>query len=887
MPDRGSNEDAEAPTVDSATGEATRRDAGVAPGSGQDTVLPDEIGGYHVIRLLGEGGMGSVYLAEQSEPVQRTVALKVIKLGMDTGEVVARFESERQALAIMNHPYIAKVFDAGSTPEGRPYFVMEVAEGVSITRFCDQHKLGIKQRLEVFIKVCSAIQHAHQKGIIHRDIKPSNILVAEGDDGPFPRVIDFGIAKATGDPHGDETSFTHQGAVIGTPEYMSPEQAGARHGDVDTRTDVYSLGVVLYRLLVGVLPLDRDVLRGVALDEMLRMIRDDEPSTLSSRLSALGEESWKVAAWRCTDTAALRRRLQGDLDWIVMKAIDKDPDRRYQSASEFAADLNRHLDNEPVVARSPTLSYRLGKFARKNKGALSAVAAVFVVLVIGIVASTWLAIEATRARTQAQQRRAQAEDLIGFMIGDLRDKLAPVGRLDILDDVGAKALEYFDSLTPEELTDEERYRLSTTLTQIGEVRFNQGSLDGALEALEPALVLAREVVAADPGQTDWQLGLGAIHFWLGYVHWQREDLEVALEEFLAYLEVAEELVAIDADNLDFQRERGYAHSNIGFVRQQQGDLDGALEQFELCLAIEQAITGADPGNLDFRLDVADSHNAVGLVLQTQGHLDEAQRHFMADLSIKESLVDADPGNTEWRRRLAATNVLVADHLVVTGDAEGALAHGRAAAAIMDALTKRDPTNTRWRHGRADAGATIGRSLHVLGDVDAAAERLRGSVFLFSELVGSDPSNTGWQHYLAGAQIRLGNVLAARGDLEEALREAEGARNTLAALLENDAADFTARRLLGSAYLSIGGIHAQRDDQLLAEANWRLAAEGIEPLLVDAEDRAVLVLWTRVLIRLGRLDEATPIVAELDAIGYRDPDLERLLEGQRPADRRRP
>jgi len=884
MPDRHGEEEREPPTADSATGELTDGDAG--EGSGQSPPLPDRIGDYTIRRLLGQGGMGSVYLAEQSEPVQRTVALKVIKLGMDTGEVVARFESERQTLAIMNHPHIAKVFDAGSTPEGRPYFVMELADGVPVTRFCDEHELTIEERIEVFIKVCGAIQHAHQKGVIHRDIKPSNVLVSEGDDGPFPRVIDFGIAKATRDAATDETSFTREGAVMGTPEYMSPEQAGAHQGDVDTRTDIYSLGVLLYRLMVGILPFDRELLRGAALDEMLRIIRDDEPSTLSNRLSSLGEDSGEVAARRRTDIATLRRRLRGDLDWIVMKAIDKDRERRYQSVSEFAADLRRHLGNEPVVARPPSLGYRLGKFARKNKGPLSAVAAVFVVLVIGIVASTWLAIEATRARTQAQQRRAQAEDLIGFMIGDLRGKLEPVGRLDILDDVGAKALDYFDSLAPEELTDEERYRLSTTLTQIGEVRFAQGSLDGAWEALEPALELARGVVAADPEQTDWQLGLGAIHFWLGYVHWQREDLQMALEEFFAYLDVAEELVSIDPDNLEFQLERGYAHSNIGFVRQQQGDLAGALAQFELCLAIEQQIADADPGNLDIRFDLADSHNAVGLVLQDQGHLREALQHFMADLSIKESLVEANPDNATWRQQLAVSKLLVAVTLEVMGDTEGALAHRRAAEEILLILTERDPTNTRWRRGLAEARASLGRDLHALGDVDSAAEEIGASVVLFDELVASDPSNTRWQRDAATARIALGSVLATGGDIDAAMRQANAARDALTAVLEENPADGSAQRLLGDAHLLAGRIHARRGDQALAETSWQLAGDVIEPLLLDAEDRAVVVLWARTLIHLGRFDEVAPIIAELDDIGYRDRDLEAVLEQQQLLNRER-
>jgi WD40 repeat protein/serine/threonine protein kinase len=363
------------------------------------------IGPYKLLQQIGEGGMGTVYMAEQQEPVRRKVALKIIKPGMGSAQVIARFEVERQALALMDHQNIARVLDAGTTEDGRPYFVMELVHGVSITRFCDDYQLTPRQRLELFIPVCHAIQHAHQKGIIHRDIKPSNVLVTLYDDKPVPKVIDFGVAKAIEQPLTEKTLFTQFGGMVGTFEYMSPEQAELNALGVDTRSDVYSLGVLLYELLTGTTPLEKKRLRTAALDELVRLIREEEPPRPSTRLSSSGTLA-EVAAARRTEPAQLSRLVRGELDWIVMRALEKDRSRRYDSASSLARDVECYLHDEPVQAGPPSAAYRLRKFVKRNRGVVLAAAVVLLTLVAGVIGTTVGLVRAL----QSEQRAVTARD---------------------------------------------------------------------------------------------------------------------------------------------------------------------------------------------------------------------------------------------------------------------------------------------------------------------------------------------------------------------------------------------------------------------------------------------------------------------------------------------
>ncbi len=396
----------ENPTADYVPGDSSMNSAPLGVQEG------DAIGRYKLLQRIGEGGFGVVFMAQQSRPLKRKVALKIIKLGMDTKQVVARFEAERQALAMMNHPNIARVLDGGATKSGRPYFVMELVRGEPITKYCDRKKLKTSERLLLFEQVCLAVQHAHQKGIIHRDIKPTNVLVTVADDKPVVKVIDFGIAKATNSELTEKTLFTEFRQLIGTPEYMSPEQAERSGVDVDTRTDIYSLGVLLYEILTGTTPFDFDELRSEGWGPLQEIILDEEPPPPSTRVSTMKDELDTVASARSIDPSRLTTVLKGELDWIVMKAMEKDRARRYSTAAELADDMRRYRLNEPVLAGPPSSLYRFRKFVRRHKGPIAASATVVAALLLGIVASTcamfWALSERDKA-IAAKQQAVQAE----------------------------------------------------------------------------------------------------------------------------------------------------------------------------------------------------------------------------------------------------------------------------------------------------------------------------------------------------------------------------------------------------------------------------------------------------------------------------------------------
>lgn len=500
--------------------------------------IGSQLGPYKLLQQIGHGGMGLVYLAEQAEPVRRSVALKLIKPGMDSRQILNRFEAERQAMSLMDHPHIAKVLDAGVTAAGRPYFVMELVKGQPITQYCDERQLSPRERLQLFLPVCQALQHAHQKGVIHRDIKPSNILVAEYDHQPVPKVIDFGVAKALHQPLTEKTVFTALGQIIGTLEYMSPEQAKLNQLDVDTRSDVYALGVLLYELLTGTTPLDRERLRAAAWDEMLRIIREEEPPPPSTRLSSVASKSnataSSIAAARQSDPARLANLVRGELDWIVLKALDKERNRRYESAAAFAADVQHYLNDEPVAACPPSAVYRLRKFARRHRLGVAAGLSVGVSLVGGMIGTSWqmraaqgerdravaaegmamdsalradrearrAALEANRANQQAAAARNASEvttGVIEFLIHDLLEQASPLHQPDPdlrLRDVAKRAAEKIDGRFPDQPLVE-----AAVLNTLARIDQSLGDARSAKRSIQRSWEIRRRELGAEHPET--------------------------------------------------------------------------------------------------------------------------------------------------------------------------------------------------------------------------------------------------------------------------------------------------------------------------------------------------------------------------------------------------
>jgi serine/threonine protein kinase/tetratricopeptide (TPR) repeat protein len=636
--------------------------------------LSRRIGNYRILQKVGEGGMGEVYEAEQEQPVRRRVALKVIKHGMDTKQVVARFEAERQALAMMDHPSVAKVFEAGATPRGRPYFVMEFVRGVPLTEHCDRQKLPVRERLGLFLQVCEGVQHAHQNAIIHRDLKPSNVLVSIQDGRAVPKIIDFGVAKATTHKLTEKTMFTELGALVGTPEYMSPEQAEGTGQSVDTRTDVYSLGVMLYELLVGTLPFDPKELRSGGYEGIRKKIREDEPPKPSTRLSTLDDGSTESAKSRCMDLPGLQRQLRGDLDWITMRALEKDRTRRYGSAADLAADLLRHLHNEPVLASPPSAAYRTRKFVRRHRLGVGIVATLILLLAgftaAMVVQAGRIARERDRANREAQRANAEAR-----AAGEVTEFL--VDSFELVDPMDARG----DSITAREVLEQGAQRIDRELQEqpllraqimdaIGRVYQGLGRDDRAEELLRGALELRmselgeRHVDTARSMSTLGSLGEGAPGLVKKALSIQEELLgdhaDTAWSLYrLAWLEHSSDLVKyrerLERARAIFESPSGsdpkgasWCLQNLGMSYGEMGDYAGALEYFQRAFEIKKRILPPDHS------DLAISLNGIGLAKVYLKDYEGARLLLERAVSIHTGAVGPD-------------NLLTADALHSLGD----------------------------------------------------------------------------------------------------------------------------------------------------------------------------------------------------------------------------
>jgi serine/threonine protein kinase len=738
--------------------------------------MPKQIGPFLILEELGEGGFGVVYRAEQTRPVRRQVALKVIKPGMASTEIVQRFEAERQALALMDHPHIAKVFDAGTTTDGRPYFVMELVLGQPLTRYCDEHHLGIRERLGLFIKVCAAVQHAHQKAVLHRDLKPSNILVSEVDGVAAPKVIDFGIAKALEQRLTEQTLYTAQGLLVGTPQYMSPEQVNGT-GDVDTRSDIYSLGVVLYELLTGSPPVEAKRFKNAAVDEFCRIIREEEAVKPSSRIAQMDEPMTGDAAKRhgAETTRRWTREVRGDLDWIVLRALEKDRERRYESAASLAADLTRYLNNEPVWAMPPSAAYRIYRLSRKHWKAVATLALIIMSLSGGLVMSTLslarerealereaaqrkmaelqrkaaeeasLKADAARreeslARTAAEaatvkarqaeeaerqarevavQARTKAEELIEDMLIDLRGKLVPLRRTELLASVAESAERYFQDLPKNELTDEQWRQVAMLAEFRGMILLSRGDATAAENKFEEALSILnrRHLQAPDPSRL---------------------------------------------------RDLAIAYQGVGLAQEQAGRMAEARRMFEKQLdLLESGDLSEKPGGLG-PLDKVTALSALARIDLGDNRIDHAGNRLQeAEMLLREMLAK-EPTHAMALRELAAVLELRAESWRLQKNAE------RGRSALVESLAYR---RSLANHASGDHAAMrqLGLVLERLGVHDMAAgslasasDFLRERLEIARSLAKTDELDVELQQDLISAHSHLAELLIRSGEFASAI-----------------------------------------------------------------------------------------------------------------------
>jgi eukaryotic-like serine/threonine-protein kinase len=768
--------------------------------------LPDDVGPYHLIELLGEGGMGAVYLAEQTHPIRRRVALKLIKPGMDSEQVIARFESERQALALMSHPNVARVLDAGTTPLGRPYFVMEHVAGIPITDYCDRHTLNTRERLRLFLAVCDAVQHAHQKGIIHRDLKPSNVLVAVQNDTPVPKVIDFGVAKAVEQRLTDRTLFTEYGQLVGTPEYMSPEQAEMTTLDIDTRSDIYSLGVLLYELLVGALPFDRKQFRRAALNEIQRIIRSEEPVTPSTRLSSLGDAVADVARNRRTEQSALEKQLRGDLDWITMKALEKDRTRRYATASQLADDIVRYLSSQPVTAGPPTSWYRLQKFVARNRGAVAAATVILVALVAGLGISSRLYLRAERERQRADEQARVATRVSEFLIGlfEVSDPDEGLGRSVTARELLDKGAASIESLRDQPVTQ------ATLMDTMGRVYSTLGLYDQSVTLLDQAVAIRRRELGAS------HLDLASSAYNLALARWERGELEQAER-------LAREALAIRERQLPpLHVDVGRAVNLVAVVLQETHRLDDAEREYLRAIDILRRAAG------DNEVDLAGSLNDLATLYQDKADYSRALKLYQESVRIRRARLgelhprtiesvtnmagtlqlagryqEAEPlyreGLTNQRRLLGAEHPLVATTLGNLALVRHELGDDREA----EQLFRESLAIERKRFG--DHHLSVALSTSGLAKALQGQGRHAEAEQLFRQAIALEESVAGTDHPASGVDLsNLGECLTVMkryAEAEQVLKEAE--RRNIATSGENHPRLAKTRRRLAALYKAWG------------------------------------------------------------------------------------
>jgi serine/threonine protein kinase/tetratricopeptide (TPR) repeat protein len=849
------------------------------------------IGPYKLLQQIGEGGMGVVHLAEQQEPVRRQVALKVVKAGMDSAQVLARFEQERQALALMDHPHIAKVLDAGTTASGRPYFVMELVKGTPITRYSDEHRLTPRQRLELFVPVCQAIQHAHQKGIIHRDIKPSNVLVAPYDGQPVVKVIDFGVAKAAGQRLTERTLFTEIGAVLGTLEYMSPEQAELNNQDIDTRSDIYSLGVLLYQMLTGTTPLTRDRLKQAAFTEMLRLIREEEPPKPSTRLSESKESLPSVSAQRQMEPAKLTRLVRGELDWIVMKALEKDRTRRYETANGLARDLERYLADEPVEACPPSAGYRLRKYARKHRRLLATAAAFTLLLLVGAVLSTWQAVRATqaealarreesKARTAAEAeavQRQEAEANFAKARAAVDHYLTKVSESWLLNVPGLQPLRrelltsalvfYQDFLQQRGEDPGLRAALAAAQFRVGRIYEELGDREASHTAMMSALAMYEELSQVQPDDIDLRISLARCYLCTGapakaIERWEKL-LAAAPNNARYQKELADAYQALASQHRD--KDKAATLAAYGRQRRANGTVDlrieekvAALAAHQQALALRSNLVRNDPDNVQARRDLGQTLNGVAEILLDKGLLSEgvpssdvlAMYYRFVEHTEKALAEGSDRLHDGRGLVIAYGNIALMERGL--GRSAQALPWYRKSADLAKRLAQENPAVASLQSDCFNCYRELATYQRELGQAEQAAAGFR----LASEVLERLPRQSAEDVYnLACVLARASAVLGESREKRTPEDEAEGRR------LADQALD-ALRRTMAAGFKAVDRVRADKDlDTLRPRADFQellTVAEraGKEEALTKATaDAAAAARKTQQAVLANQLDLA--------------------------------
>ncbi|HEV3079094.1 MAG TPA: serine/threonine-protein kinase [Gemmataceae bacterium] len=758
------------------------------------------------MQQIGEGGMGTVFMAEQIHPVQRKVALKVIKPGMDSRQVIARFEAERQALAMMDHVNIARVFDAGATEAGRPYFVMELVHGVPITKYCDDNHLTPRQRLELFVPVCQAIQHAHQKGIIHRDVKPSNVMITLYDGKPVPKVIDFGVAKATEQKLTERTLFTQYGTMVGTLEYMSPEQAEMSALGIDTRSDIYSLGVLLYQLLTGSTPLTHKRMKEAAYAEILRMIKEEEPPRPSTRLSDSGEALASISAQRHMEPAKLTNLVKGELDWIVMKTLEKDRNRRYETANGLARDIQRYLADEAVEACPPSAGYKLRKFARRYEKGLVTAAAFAILLIGGVIVSAWQAVRATRAEERANDEREAAVD----------ERNLAEDRFQLAKDAVDK---YLQNVTEDkDLKSNDFNKLRKRL-------------------LQSALPFYLKFVQQKSGNRELEVARGRAYYRLASLRGEMGENEAALADYQQVRSIFAKLAADCPSEQSYRQELARSHSDLGNLLAHLGKRGEAQVEYRAALTIHEKLATEFPNVPAYRLDLTKHHNNLGVLLADLGKRGEAEVEYRTTLTIEEKLVADFPSVPAYRGELAASHNNLGLLLAELGKRGEAEAEYRAALTVQQQLADDFPTVPAYRDELAGSHNNLGYLLAELGKLDEAEAEYRAALAIHKKLAADFPSVPAYRRELAASHNNLGLLLAElgkRGEAEAEFRAALTIRETLAADFSS-VPDYAMD--LGGSYCNFGNLN--NDNGMPREAlDWYVKAVQVLEQVLAKDSRLV-------------------------------------------------